>query len=153
MNFEIEIRDIEPVTAAVIHYKGKVDEAGKHFRTIFQAIKGKSCGAPFFCYHSFDQNTKIGDLELCVPTQENPDVNGINIKEFPHMKAVCLTYVGRYDLLPNAYEAMDMYIKNNNLSVKDSWWEVFIKGPGMIIKGNPDKYITEIIFPLDLGDL
>ena len=69
------------------------------------------------------------------------------------MKAVCLTHVGRYDLLPNAYEAMDMYIKNNNLSVKDSWWEVFIKGPGMIIKGNPDKYITEIIFPLDLGDL
>lgn len=153
MNFEIEIRDIEPVTAAAMHYKGKVDEAGKYFRTIFKAIRGKSCGAPFFYYHSFDQITKIGDLELCVPTQENPDVNGINIKEFPHMKAVCLTYVGRYDLLPKAYEAMSIYIKNNNLRVKNSWREIFIKGPGMIIKGNPDKYITEIIFPLDLGDL
>ncbi|HBH0630399.1 TPA: AraC family transcriptional regulator, partial [Clostridioides difficile] len=28
------------------------------------------------------------------------------------------------------------------------WREVFIKGPGMLIKGNPDNYITEIIFPL-----
>lgn len=26
--------------------------------------------------------------------------------------------------------------------------EVFIKGPGMLIKGNPDKYITEIHFPI-----
>ena len=152
MNFEIEIRDIEPVTAATMHYKGKVDEAGKYFKTIFKAIRGKSCGAPFFHYNSFDENTKIGDLELCVPTQENPNINGINIKTFPHTKAVCLTLVGKYDLLPKAYEAVNMYIKDNNLHVKNSWREIFIKGPGMFLKGNPDNYITEIIFPLDLGD-
>jgi len=27
--------------------------------------------------------------------------------------------------------------------------EVYIKGPGMFLKGNPEKYITEIIFPLE----
>lgn len=36
----------------------------------------------------------------------------------------------------------------NNQKIVPPFWEVFIKGPGMILKGNPDKYITEIQFPI-----
>lgn len=31
----------------------------------------------------------------------------------------------------------------------DACREVYIKGPGMFLKGNPDNYITELIFPLE----
>lgn len=30
--------------------------------------------------------------------------------------------------------------------------QVYIKGPGMFIKGSPDKYITEIQFPVKEGE-
>lgn len=27
--------------------------------------------------------------------------------------------------------------------------EIYIKGPGMMFKGNPEKYITEILYPIE----
>jgi len=86
MNYQIEIRDIEPIRVAFIKYKGIVTKANKVFPNVFKSIRGKSNGAPFFCYYAMDQQTRIG--------------------------------------------------------------EIYIKGPGMVLKGNPNKYITEILFPI-----
>lgn len=152
MNYKIEIRAIESVTVATMRYKGPVVEAGKQFPNVFKAIKGKSNGAPFFCYHEVNQETGIGEMELCVPTAETPNGNGVTLKELPWEKVVCLTHIGPYDTLPMAYEAIHSHIQENSLSVQPPWREVFIKGPGMILKGNPNKYITEILFPLKEGE-
>jgi len=152
MNYEIEIKDIEPVTVATMRYKGPVTEAAKQFPNVFKAIKGKSNVAPFFCYHTFDQKTGIGEMELCVPTAETPNSNGVTLKDLPRAKAVCFTHIGSYDALPMAYEAIHRHIQEKGLSIQPPWREVFIKGPAMLIKGNPDKYITEILFPLKEGE-
>lgn len=148
MNYQIEIKDIEPVRVAAMRYKGPAAEASKVFPNVFKAIKGKSNGAPFFCYYAIDQETKNAEMELCVPTAETPNGNGVTAKDMPRVKAVCLTHVGSYDTLPMAYEAIHRHIQENGLSIQPPWREVYIKGPGMIIKGNPNQYITEILFPL-----
>lgn len=152
MNYKFEIKAIEPVTVATMRYKGPFTEASKQFPNVFKAIRGKSNGAPFFCYHTVDQKTGICELELCVPTAESPNRNGVTLKDLPRAKAVCITHIGPYDALPMAYEAIHRYIQENSLSIQPPWREVFIKGPGMIIKGNPNKYITEIMFPLKEGE-
>ncbi|WP_432664732.1 GyrI-like domain-containing protein [Wukongibacter baidiensis] len=151
MNYEIKIKEIEPITVAYMDYIGPVIKAAKQFPNVFKSIKGKSNGTPFFCYHAIDLKTGIGDMELCVPTLQIPNGNGITLKELPRATAVCLTHIGPYDTLPMAYETIHRYIQENDLSVQTPWREVFIKGPGLIIKGNPSKYITEIIFPLKEG--
>jgi effector-binding domain-containing protein len=151
MNYTIEIKDIEPVTVAAMRYKGPVTEAAKQFPNVFKAIKGKSNGAPFFCYHTVNLENGISDMELCVPTVETPNGNGVTLKDLPRAKAVCLTHIGSYDVLPMAYEAIHRHIQENGLSIQPPWREVFIKGPGMIFKGNPNKYITEIMLPLKEG--
>lgn len=148
MNYEIRIKDIEPVRVAAMRYKGPVTEATKYFPNVFKAISGKSNGAPFFCYHKVNQKTGIGEIELCVPTAETPKGNGIELKELPPAKAVCITHIGPYEGLQNAYEAIECYIQENRLSILSPWREVYVKGPGMLIKGNPNKYITEILFPI-----
>lgn len=148
MNYEIEIRDIEPIRVVFMKYKGEADKANKVFPSVFKSISGKVNGAPFFCYYVMDQKTKIGEMELCVPTAENPNGNGIEVKEVPRVKALCVTHIGSYETLHYAYEAIDQYAKENNISLLTPFREVFIKGPGMFLKGNPDKYITEIIFPM-----
>jgi len=152
MKYEIKIKDIEPVTVATMRYKGPITDAVKQFPSVFKAIKGKSNGAPFFCYYRVDQKTGISEMELCVPTTEPPNGNGVTLKDLPWAKAVCLTHIGAYDALPRAYEAIYLYIQENGLSIQPPWREVYIKGPGMIIKGNPNKYITEILFPLKEGE-
>ena len=151
MSYQIKIKAIEPVTVATMRYKGPVTEAGKHFPTVFKAIKGKSNGAPFFCYHLVNEKTGIGEMDLCVPTVETPNGHGVILKDLPREKVIYLTHIGPYDTLPLAYTAMHRYLQKNSLAVQTPWREVFIKGPGMIFRGNPNKYITEILFPLKVG--
>ena len=45
-------------------------------------------------------------------------------------------------------KTMLKYITEKKLETELPVREVYIKGPGMFFKGNPDKYITEIIIPL-----
>lgn len=148
MNYKIEIKDIEPIRVAAMRYKGIVTEASKVFPNVFKAIKGKANGAPFYCYYTMDQESKIGEIELCVPTAETPNGNGVTVKDMPRIKVVSVTHIGSYETMYHAYETIDRYAKENRLTLQTPFREVFIKGPGMLIKGNPNKYITEILFPL-----
>lgn len=151
MDYKIEVRDIEPVRVAFMRYKGIVTEANRVFPKVFQSIRGKANGAPFFSYHVMDEETKRGDMELCVPTAESPAGQGVEVKEMPRIKAVCTTHIGSYETLGMAYAAIDEYAAENGIQLAPPCREIFIKGPGMMIKGNPDKYMTEILFPIREG--
>lgn len=148
MDYKVEIRDIEPVRVAYMRYKGIAAEANKVFPAVFKSVMGKTDGAPFFSYIAMDRETRVGEMELCVPTSVQPNAKGIEIKEMPRIKAFCTTHIGPYDTLKQAYAAIDRYAAENRISLEFPFREVFVKGPGMIIKGNPDKYITEILFPI-----
>lgn len=148
MGYKIEIRELEPIRVAYLRYCGIATQANKVFPKVFQAIMGKVNGAPFFSYLEMNPETKMGVMELCVPTAEIPSGSGIEVKEMPHIKAVCATHIGTYETLGAAYAAIDRYAEENGIQLQPPFREVFIKGPGMILKGNPDKYITEIHFPV-----
>ena len=147
MNYEIKIRDIEPVLAATLRFSGKHKEAGKHFPDIYKALKGQSSGSPFFCYYNKEYQ-ETADIELCVPVSEKKELKGIIIKELPRIKAVSTVHTGSYETIRYAYQALTEYITEKKLETELPVREVYIKGPGMFFKGNPDKYITEIIIPL-----
>ena len=148
MEYKIEIREIEPLCVAYMSYEGDVTKANRVFPKVFQSIHGKTNGAPFFNYLSMNPETKQGALELCVPTDEVPCTQDIEVKQMPRIKAVCVTHIGSYATLPLAYAAIDQYAVKHSLKISAPFREVFIKGPGMLFKGNPKKYITEIQFPI-----
>lgn len=151
MNDQIEIRDIEPIRVAYMRYAGVATEANKVFPKVFQSVHGKTNGAPFFNYLFMNPETRVGEMELCVPTAETPSGNGIEVKEMPRVKAICATHTGSYETLNDAYAAIDRYVFENDLKLMPPFREVFIKGPGMMRKGNPEKYVTEILFPIREG--
>lgn len=148
MEYQIEIREIEPVRVAYIRYRGMAAEANKVFPKVFQAIRGRADGAPFFNYVSMDPGSGMGEIELCVPTAENPGGNGVEVKDMPRVRALCVTHTGPYGALKHAYDAIDRYAEESGLALVRPFREVYIKGPGMLFKGNPKNYITEIIFPV-----
>lgn len=151
MNYKIEIRDIESVRAAFIKYKGIVSNANKVFPEVFKAIGGKANGAPFFCYYLLDKETKSGEMDLCVPTDAEPSRDGVTVREMPGIHALCTTHVGSYESINCAYDALEKYAEENGMKLDVPFREIYIKGPGMIFKGNPEKYITEIQIPLKEG--
>lgn len=148
MDYQIEIRDIEPIRVAFMRYQGIATEANKVFPAVFKSIMGKANGAPFFNYLAMDPITRMGDMELCVPTAETPASKGVDLKIMPRIRAVCVTHVGPYETLNQAYDAIGRYASEHKIKLQPPFREVFIKGPGMFLKGNPDKYITEILFPM-----
>ena len=66
-------------------------------------------------------------------------------------EAICVTHRGSYETIELAYAAIDEYAAVHELRLAAPFREVFIKGPGMIFKGNPAQYITEIQFPIMEG--
>jgi effector-binding domain-containing protein len=44
-----------------------------------------------------------------------------------------------------------MDLKQKSYTVVGPPREIYIKGPGMIFRGNPKKYLTEIQFPVSGG--
>lgn len=148
MNYKVEIKEIETIRVAYMKYSGVLTEANKVFPNVFKSIRGKTNGAPFFNYLNIDHKTKIGEMELCVPTEETPNANGIEVKLTPRIKALCVTHIGPYESLLDGYKAIKKYADSNEIIIAPPFREVFIKGPGMILRGNPNKYITEIQFPI-----
>lgn len=149
MTYQVEVREMEYLRVAFIKYRGIAMEANKLFPKVFQAIRGKTNGAPFIYFHTFDPVTKMGEMDLCVPTEIAPFGNGVDIQVIPGTKLLCTTHVGPYELLDQAYEALNQYVLKNQIRIGIPYREIYLKGPGMLLKGNPDKYITEIAFPVE----
>lgn len=57
---------------------------------------------------------------------------------------VTLLHQGPYDDLGRSYQKILGYLKQKGVEAELPTREVYIKGPGMIFKGNPKKYLTEI---------
>lgn len=146
MTYEIKVKEIEPMRIAYIKYQGKVQEANKFFPQVFKSIKSRTNGAPFFNYLNLDPKTQVGSMELCLPTLENPSLDSVLVKNLPHIKVLSTIHKGPYKNIMAGYRALRKYSLENNIELESNFREVFIKGPGIILRGNPNNYLTEIQF-------
>jgi DNA-binding transcriptional MerR regulator/DNA gyrase inhibitor GyrI len=153
MGYKIEIKEFEPVNAVSIRYKGSYSDVGKYIGTIYKTVKGKADGAQFNLYYD-DEIKEVADIELCVPTKgkiSNVSSEEVTVKQLPRIKAICTTHVGTYETINLAYKAVMDYAKSKDIKCMLPSREIYHKGPGMIFKGNPKKYITEIVVPIEGG--
>lgn len=147
MNYQIEEKEIAPVTVASIRYKGKYDEVGKYIGKLYKAVGGNAAGAPIQCYHDIEFMEEGADLELCIPTKKVFTHPEVTVKKLPAVKAICTTHIGGYDKLNLAYKALTDYANEHKIQCITPSREIYVKGPGMLFKGNEDHYVTEIIIP------
>ena len=147
MDHKIEEKEFGPISVLAIRFKGRYSDVGEYFGTIYKEAKGKASGESFSCYYD-DEYKEEADIEICVPT--NGKVSGIRsvAKQVPGIKAICTTHIGSYDTLNYAYKALFDYAKEHNMECGLPSREIYHKGPGMIFKGNPNKYVTEIVIPV-----
>jgi DNA-binding transcriptional MerR regulator len=149
MNYQIEVKEIAPVSVASIRYKGKYSDVGKYIGTLYKAVKGDAAGAPIQLYHDAEYMEEGADLELCVPTKKAVSHPDVTVKKLPAVRALCTTHVGSYEKLNLAYKALVDYANEHRLNCATPSREIYVKGPGMIFKGNEENYVTEIIIPIE----
>lgn len=151
MNYEMSIVEIEEQLVASISFQGTYQTCSDYFPKLFKIIKNKVNGYAFNMYYDGEYKEEA-TIESCVPIKERIISKDIEIKTLPKIKALKTTHVGNYSQLSLAYKALMDYAKLNNIELNVPTREVYIKGPGMFMKGNPDKYVTEIYIPINEKD-
>jgi DNA-binding transcriptional MerR regulator len=142
--FEIQQKALQPMLIAGIRMKGKYSDCGRGFAQIGKRYGRHICGKAFLLHYDAEYREDDADFEACMPIRKGTPADGISIRELPGGKCLALVHAGPYDELGHSYGKIFKYINAKGNQVEMPTREVYLKGPGMIFKGNPKKYLTEI---------
>lgn len=147
MNYQVEIREIEPVRVAYMIYKGQVTEANALFPAVFQSVDGKINNIPFFIYHEMDAQTMQGIVDVCELTAEESDNSAVKTKVVPGVRALVTQHIGPYDTIYMAYQAINQYAEANGHKLAAPSREIFVKGPNT--EEPPANFVTIVAIPVE----
>lgn len=150
--FEIEEKEVEPVLVAAKRMQGKYSDCGEGFQAIGKRLGFKINGKPLLLCHDTEYKEEDADFSACMPVSGGKSRDGIEVFELPAGKAITLVHKGPYDRLRVSYEQVFAHIAAKGYVVQSPTREVYLKGPGMIFRGNPNNYLTEIQVLVDESD-
>ncbi|OYP36061.1 MerR family transcriptional regulator [Rhodopirellula sp. MGV] len=147
--YAVAEKDIAPCLIASIRMKGAYHECSKGFARIGRKLGRFIQGSPMLLHHDTEYKECDADFEACMPVKKGDSTDEITIKELPGGRALSLMHLGPYEELGRSYERIISHAKEHNLRYHTPTREIYHKGPGMIFKGNPKKYLTEIVFLIE----
>jgi DNA-binding transcriptional MerR regulator len=143
-SLEIEEKDVAPMLIAGVRMKGRYSECGKGFSKIGRSLGRYISGKAFLLHYDCEFHEDDADFEACMPIRSGKPAEGISVRELPGGHCVSLLHRGPYDELGRSYARVLAYIHEKGYEVQTPSREIYHKGPGMIFKGNPKNYLTEI---------
>ena len=141
---KVQEKMLEPLLVAGIRMKGKYSDCGQAFARIGRSLGRFICGKPLLLHYDTEYREDDADFEACMPVRQRKEVDGISVRELAGGRCVSLVHQGPYDQLGHSYARIFECINNQKYKVIMPTREVYLKGPGMIFKGNSKNYLTEI---------
>ena len=142
--FEVEEKLLETILIAGVRMQGKYSDCGKGFSQIGKNLGRYLCGKPLCLYYDDEYRPNDASFEACIPIRRNKEVEGISVRQLPAGRCVSLLHKGPYGQLGRSYAKILEYVKAKEYEIVMPTREVYLKGPGIILKGNPKNYLTEI---------
>jgi DNA-binding transcriptional MerR regulator/effector-binding domain-containing protein len=144
-NFQIEEKTLEPQLIAGIRMKGKYSDCSQSFARLGRAMGWNISGKPLNLYFDTEYKEDGADFESCFPIKKQKSAaDGISVRKLEGGPAVTLLHKGPYERISNTYAKIFSYINEKGLQAVTPSRESYIKGPGMIFKGRPSAYLTEV---------
>jgi effector-binding domain-containing protein len=141
---DVQEKVVEPVLFAGYRMRGRYEEIGSAIGMVARAAGRQVAGKPMALYYDPEHRTEGADFEGGFPVKRRVEGTGVDCRELPGGKAVTLVHHGPYDRLHDSYARIRQYLREKGYAPLIPSREVYIKGPGMILRGNPEKYVTEI---------
>ena len=104
-------------------------------------------GKPLCLYYDGEYREDDADFEPCFPIRREIAVDGVSVRTLPGGRGLALIHRGPYDQLGRSYAKILQHANERKFNLALPTREVYVKGPGMIFKGNPKNYLTEIQLP------
>jgi DNA-binding transcriptional MerR regulator/effector-binding domain-containing protein len=147
--FQIEEKTLSPLLVAGIRMTGRYSDCGKGFARLCRALGRHLSGQPLCLYHDGEYREDDANFEPCVPLRKEVTADGLVPRTLPGGRFLTLVHQGPYDTLGRSYARLLDHVRERSLKIILPAREVYLKGPGMIFKGNPKKYLTEIQLPVE----
>jgi DNA-binding transcriptional MerR regulator len=148
--FEIVNKSLAPQMIASIRMKGRYADCGKAFARIARAFGRHINGSPFLLHYDTEYKENDADFEVCIPVRQQKQADGISWRQLPGAECVALLHKGPYDQLGKSYAKILRNVRERGCTIVMPTREVYLKGPGMILKGNPWNYLTDIQIPIEI---
>lgn len=141
---DVHEKMLEPLLIAGIRMQGKYSDCGQAFGRLGRSLGRSICGKAMLLHYDSEYREDGADFEACMPIRQRRTVEGVSVRELPGGQCVSLVHRGPYDQLGRTYAKAFNYINDRKQRAILPTREVYLKGPGMIFKGNPNNYLTEI---------
>ncbi len=119
-------------------------ECGRAFARIARGLGRQITGKPLLLHYDTEFREDDADFEACLPLRRPAAAEGISVRELAGGRSVTLIHRGPYDQLGHSYAKLLKFVHDHGYNVTIPTREVYLKGPGMIFRGNPRSYLTEI---------
>jgi DNA-binding transcriptional MerR regulator/effector-binding domain-containing protein len=143
-SFEIEEKNLSPQWIAGIRMQGQYADCGQGFAKLGRSLGRHISGKPLCLYYDGEYRDEDASFEPCMPVARSMQVERVDVRELPGGRCISLIHRGPYNELGRSYERLIRYASQHGYQMQLPTREVYLKGPGMIFRGNPKKYLTEI---------
>ena len=147
--YEVQEKVLPAVLVGGIRMKGRYCESGKAFSTMGRRLGPYICGQPFLLHYDTEYKEDDADFEACFPIRRAKAVDGVSVRELAGGRCVSLVHKGPYEQLGQSYARIIEHAQAKGYVPVAPAREVYLKGPGMIFRGNPRNYLTEIQIPVE----
>jgi DNA-binding transcriptional MerR regulator/effector-binding domain-containing protein len=147
-HFAVEEKHAEPMLVAGLRMKGKYSDCGTGFSQLARAVGRYICGKSLCLYYDGEYRDEDADFEPCFPVRREVEAPGVTFHTLPGGRCLSLIHRGPYDQLGRSYAKILKQADARKQGIVLPTREIYVKGPGMIFRGNPRNYLTEIQLPV-----
>lgn len=144
--YEVKVKEVKDVLAICKRFKGDYSDVSKYVGSLYKDAKSDVNGPCFNLYYDGSYEEKA-DILLCVPLKKRVE-SSFEIKTIAGGKMLSTIHEGNYETINMAYKAIIDYANEFHYEIDIPSRLIYEKGPGMIFKGNPEHYITEVLIPI-----
>lgn len=116
----------------------------------FQAPRARwllAAGQPIAAWRGF-YGMPVPDAVEKVPEVGRPEGLTVDLTTWDYGSVAQVLHVGRYDAEADTVQNLHDFVRTQGYEVTGLHEEEYLRGPGMLFKGNPDRYLTVIRYPV-----
>lgn len=149
--FEIEIKSIGDQVVVANRWRGQYEQTGKEIGKLYRVAGRHVAGPAINLFYDGEYRERGADVESCLPVKKAISGKSTSFT-LKGGKFATLTHRGPYDAITHSYARLFDFINQQGARPGLPSREVYHKGPGMIFKGNPQRYLTEIQIPIESSE-
>jgi effector-binding domain-containing protein len=149
---EVGIKEVLPVDALAIRVTCSMEEIEAYMSQSFEMVMTEASnaglqmtGPPFSIWYQWEGDTF--EFDNCIPVSGKTNTTGDvkNIRTYDG-KVISVVHTGHYNTTGNSWEALENYLKENDLESNGDPWEVYLTNPQQ--EPDPAKWMTELVWPV-----